>query len=250
MFVKIGLWNQLIRQVAERYGGSARPGGLFSNPSLHMPYGQHYCHLKFRKRNWGQTKKRSTEFTTNWPDRSLGLSIISVDPSLQLIHPRKLVQIQVRDTPFDKFFEIYGFPIEKTHKLLNPQVRWQFEELAKLNGDGKLYVTISSGFLTITKPGYIRDQINLIEFLRLSLALLDQFSLTCVDGIEFEESSSAKLLEQVICPICNEEIIEQMVVCLRCKTPHCRDCWEYNGQCAMFACGEQRFLNTASRQTN
>jgi len=59
----------------------------------------------------------------------------------------------------------------------------------------------------------------------------------------FVNENQASIVVDVKCPICSEEIMHDMVVCNGCKTPHCRDCWQYNGQCATFACGEKRFLS-------
>ena len=63
-----------------------------------------------------------------------------------------------------------------------------------------------------------------------------------VSGIEFVREDEAAVVNDVKCPICSEEITHDMVVCTRCKTPHCHDCWQYNGQCATFACSETRYV--------
>jgi hypothetical protein len=60
-------------------------------------------------------------------------------------------------------------------------------------------------------------------------------------GIQFTEEQSAQVLEQVVCKICGEEIHENLVFCRRCRTPHHRECWQYNGLCSTFACGETEF---------
>ena len=49
-------------------------------------------------------------------------------------------------------------------------------------------------------------------------------------------------MEDFRCPICSNEVMQDMVVCKRCKTPHCAECWEYNGKCATFACMEERCI--------
>jgi hypothetical protein len=39
------------------------------------------------------------------------------------------------------------------------------------------------------------------------------------------------------CPICFSSAV-QPIVCERCGTPHCRDCWSYNEMvCGVFGCG-------------
>lgn len=38
------------------------------------------------------------------------------------------------------------------------------------------------------------------------------------------------------CPVCCESIRQTAVQCARCRTPHHRECWDYAGTCAMYAC--------------
>jgi hypothetical protein len=38
------------------------------------------------------------------------------------------------------------------------------------------------------------------------------------------------------CPVCRSKILEGGTNCPSCETPHHKECWEYNGKCAIFAC--------------
>ncbi len=42
-----------------------------------------------------------------------------------------------------------------------------------------------------------------------------------------------------VCQVCGEELREESLIvkCGQCQTPHHRDCWDYNGKCAVFGCG-------------
>jgi hypothetical protein len=43
------------------------------------------------------------------------------------------------------------------------------------------------------------------------------------------------------CEVCGTELSKGRVVrCARCRTPHHEECWEFNGACSTFACGETR----------
>ena len=45
------------------------------------------------------------------------------------------------------------------------------------------------------------------------------------------------------CQVCGASLAQGAVVrCATCATPHHRDCWEFNGRCSTFACGETRAL--------
>ncbi|MBI3854305.1 MAG: hypothetical protein HY293_01295, partial [Planctomycetes bacterium] len=42
--------------------------------------------------------------------------------------------------------------------------------------------------------------------------------------------------------ICVALLETEVVLCIRCRTPHHQDCWEYARECAMFACGGRRWI--------
>ena len=96
--------------------------------------------------------------------------------------------------------------------------------------------------MTVSKPSFIKNFEQLDDFVRLSLSIYDQLMLTECEGIEFMAKDDVTIIDDVTCPICSEAIEYMTVICLRCKTPHCLDCWEYNGQCATFACNEKRYI--------
>jgi hypothetical protein len=50
-----------------------------------------------------------------------------------------------------------------------------------------------------------------------------------------------KIDAESICKICGASLAEGAVVrCAKCSTPHHRDCWDFNGRCSTFECGETR----------
>jgi hypothetical protein len=44
------------------------------------------------------------------------------------------------------------------------------------------------------------------------------------------------------CLICVSALESEVVLCIRCRTPHHQGCWEYAGECATFACGGRRWI--------
>jgi hypothetical protein len=136
--------------------------------------------------------------------------------------------------------------------MLSDTVQWQLEQLRRLGTGNDLRVSIGKGGLLIKKVGYLKSYEILDNFLRLSLELFDQLMLPYAEGIDFVAPEDVVVCAEVKCPICSEQIVDEMVVCPRCKTPHCLDCWEYNGQCATYACSETRFqrIPSAKRATH
>ena len=111
-------------------------------------------------------------------------------------------------------------------------------------------VSIRRGRIIVSSAGLFRKPERLDDFIRLSLELFDQLQLSQTEGIEFVNHLEAAVIQEMVCPVCSSEIADDLVVCIRCKTPHCKDCWQYNGQCATFSCGETRFaIPVAGRPT-
>ena len=45
------------------------------------------------------------------------------------------------------------------------------------------------------------------------------------------------------CQICGAPLAQGALArCVKCQTPHHRDCWEFNGRCSTFGCGESRAM--------
>lgn len=42
------------------------------------------------------------------------------------------------------------------------------------------------------------------------------------------------------CPVCGLSLMEGVVACGSCRTPHHADCWEYAERCSIFGCGSRR----------
>ncbi|MBI4864835.1 MAG: hypothetical protein HY815_31945 [Candidatus Riflebacteria bacterium] len=53
----------------------------------------------------------------------------------------------------------------------------------------------------------------------------------------------------IICKICGVRIADQVACCSRCFTPHHYDCWTFNGQCSIYACGcrEHQYFDFSER---
>lgn len=251
---KVSQWNRTYLKLSRRYGGigkGLRKGAKtfatvfgLKKPSLRFNYGRTYCWLKNRKRADFSTS-RSTEISMNWPQRNLILEIATF-PRQSFVTGKANVlrQVSVEDPQFQSNFYVSSNKPVTAKRILNNGVQWQLEQLRRHMGNQELLVTIVRGKLTVCKPGYIKSHQELEDFVRFSLNLFDQMMLVDAKGIEFVNDNEASVVNDVKCPICSEEIMHNMVVCSRCKTPHCLDCWQYNGQCATFACSEKRFIST------
>ena len=247
-------WSQSYHKLSKRYGGFSKgfkkSAGTFAvgfglkKPGLYFDYGRTFCRLRNCKRLQFSTN-RSTEMLMNWGDGRLQL-VVSTFPLqghlLGGVSP--LRQVFIDQPQFQSDFYVASNQPEVAKRMLNHHVQWQIEQLRRHTGKRELLIKIGKGKLLVAKPGYIKGHLHLEDFVRFSLNLFDQLMLIGARGIEFVNENQASIVSDVKCPICSEEIRQDMVVCTRCKTPHCRDCWHYYGQCATFACSETRYIST------
>ena len=237
--------NASFIKVGKRYNGNSTNGGvtysfLFSKPTLGFPYRDTVCQLRIR---------RSGAFETRLVTE-LRVQLVSALPDMEITTGERRRREFTRDPSTwlnsddeqIKRFSVASKDLDEAERFLTSPVVWQLEQLRRHAGSDALSVTIRRDVLHIKKPGVLSNYQQLDDFVRYALQLFDQMLLSQAKGIEFVNDETASVIDDVKCPICSEDIIHDMVVCTRCKTPHCRDCWQYNGQCATFACSETRFM--------
>ena len=244
---RVTRWNRNYELLSKRYSGDKDHkkgliyGVVFNRPRLTFDYGRTFCALRNRKSFLFSTR-RSTELSMIWPDKKLRLEVSTFPSRNRGWSAKSMKQVDVSSPQFQADFFISSNKPFSAQRLLNSGVQWQIEKLRRHMGNCELVVNIQHGNLLVSKPGYIKKHQPLDDFVRFGLDLFDQMMLVNAEGIAFVNENQAAIISDVKCPICSEEIMQDMVVCTRCKTPHCRDCWNYNGQCATFACSETRFI--------
>lgn len=246
--VRFGRWAKSYITLAKRYHGNVFfPMG---KPRMSFKYGDVYCVLKNTTSR--HKSNRQTQLVTKWRDRRLKLLITSINDPAKYSRTRNLHRVHVNpesDVPGEHFSVFTNLP-DVVNQMLNPTTIWQIRQLIRHDGRSGIEISIQVGQMRVSKPGYIKESQTLDDFVRFSLELLDQFKLALNQDIKFVAEKDAAVIEDVTCPICSGKIYGQMVSCVRCKTPHCADCWEYNGQCATFACNETRFTGSHSVSAN
>ncbi len=234
-------WNQSYRVLGKRYVGKQPKEGVMSGyflttPTLTFDYGRTFCKLKSRRPVFSPRSK-VTEFWMSWPDHRL-----RVDLTAPRVDSRRWGMKPVSIRPdFDRQFSVLANQPDQVAKMIAAPAQWRLDQLRTLGASNDLLVVINRGQMVISKNGFLIDYRQLDELVRLSLELFDQWMLGYTEGIDFVQTEEATICDEVKCPICSEQIEGVMVVCPRCQTPHCQDCWEYNGQCATYACQETKY---------
>ena len=243
LFVRFGQWYKSYEKLAARYNGSFKAGSLFSRPSLTFRHADSNCLLKNRNQTIGHGSS-STQLIVDGHDPKIKLLVTTAASEVRYWNQRGLIPVSLPPEFAEHNFEAQcNFP-EQAAAMFKASALWKLRQLAHHVGQDGIEIRLEQGKLTISQSGFIKEFQPLDDFVRFGLELHHQFAFKTTPEIEFVEQGLATIIETVQCPICSELIHQSMVICVRCKTPHCVDCWEYNGQCATFACGETRFLRS------
>ena len=259
LFIKTGLvlsnrrsWALEYQSVGKRYHGKKSiNAGVSTLTPLSRPV------LNFKYRN--ATVTLASHGSTCFPDqnRETRLSIITIvdivdmevttGPLVDWRWTRDGKRKIVFDQPeFQATFQGASASPVEAKRQLNKDIRWQLENLRRSSATGQLRIRTSRQSLDIAVPGDLRSCQPIDDFVRMSLKLYDLFAMQEMAGLNFLNEDEVMLVESMKCPICSEEIETETVCCVRCQTPHCRDCWSYNGECATYACNETRYTEVGS----
>lgn len=153
--------------------------------------------------------------------------------------------IRIGDDEFDRRFVVKANDAKFAREYLDGAARQALEDLRNLLGNDRILVSLNSSRLMVRKESVLSDPDDLAVFADLACRLQDRIELFWqrASGIEIlEETTSAPDAAPPTCQICGSVIAPEVRVnCRRCSTPHHKDCWEFNGQCSTYACGEKRF---------
>ena len=242
--------HTILNPIRERFGAeNLRPNRLGElnvfRPALVFDYGRTMARLKHYGKPWNRANQ-STVLETSF-DLSSGqqVSIVSRDASSG--QQPKANFLETGDEEFDQKFYVYTNEPSVAKKLLTDAVKWKLSELKNLQSS-ELRVQLDGGMLKTTVQHWFGSGQDLLDFTQCALELFDQMMLHKAEGVEFLHQNQAAVIEDFRCPICSDDVMHEMVVCRRCKTPHCAECWEYNGKCATFACMEERCIRVEEQE--
>ena len=239
--LKSDSWNRSYIAIAKKYGGQCHPANWFGRPSARFRYGEAHCFLstvKTKVAGGGEF----TQLSTSWPSSDLRLEVIPRWRSNRLWPLAGMEEFRTGSVEFDERFLVRASDKELAQAFLSEGVRWQISRLCSFLASNDVYVMLNRGSFVVKKPTYIKNRQVLDDFVRFTLEMFDQGMMTRTVGIEFVSDSKGKIVDEIKCQICGGEIQLDLVTCIRCRTPHCRECWEYNGQCATYGCGEDRYV--------
>ncbi len=234
-----------LERLARRLRGKVQPGGLMAYPELCFPHGGRTATLKYT--GGGENESPRTYLTIPWPNGCLRCEIFPEGPLTPL---RKLIgmqDIEIGSPQFDRQFIITGNDEAAINAFLTPDAQARLFDLLRLDNSTAfsapgLYLQIASGMLTVTKASYLSDGVILDRFIRLFLQFFDASLSDPTAGIEFLGRPIDTGVIEPHCVVCGELLSSDLVSCRSCRTPHHRECWQYFGGCATYACGGKQHV--------
>ena len=237
-----------LEQLARRLRGNLQPSGLFKYPELRIPHLGRTATLKYTA--GGENESNKTHLTIPWPSGRLRCEIFLEGPFSGL---RKLIgmqDIEIGSPDFDRQFIITGNDEAAIKAFLTPVAQARLLDLLRVDATTafsvpNLYLQISNGLLTVTKASYLTDIETVDRFIQLFLAFYEAANAVPNSGIEFLGAvsvQSADISDLPHCIVCGEALRSDLVTCRSCRTPHHKDCWQYFGGCATYACGGKQYV--------
>lgn len=153
--------------------------------------------------------------------------------------------LRIGEPGFDARYVVKSNDEKFARDYLDGAARQAVEDLRSLLGNDRILVSLNPSRLMIRKESVIDSPDALKSLADLAGRLHDRIDVFWqrASGIEIlDEPATPAAQGEAVCPICGSKIApESRVVCRRCGTPHHEDCWDFNGRCSTYACGEKRF---------
>lgn len=134
-------------------------------------------------------------------------------------------------------YVLFHYEANEGYQLLGDGVRQQIGVLRESPVSSRIELDFVPGGLVVRKvwPTIVAD--NAIRFVHQVLTLRDQLALVLSGDITFVADAVAIPAGDVICKVCGDPVTSGVVYCVRCQTPHHRECWNYGHGCSVYGCG-------------
>lgn len=244
-------WDALRQMIIKRFGyGVSKPWLLetvvSNSPRFRFRYRGIPSYLKVRSAGCYKSKPAMISFSVDWPERAKAWIVSTEEPNQGRLV--KLPLVLHGASPFQKRFFVYSRDLKTVSSLITPPVQHALLQMLTHGRPGDrateaecMSLHSTRGRLTFRKKTNNNDPQEIEKFMRCCLHIFDQMVLGDVEGVTYLENDLT-VIEDVVCPVCSGTIEEDLVLCSSCQSPHCRECWQYNGRCATFACSETDFV--------
>ncbi|MBW3599224.1 MAG: hypothetical protein KY475_18385, partial [Planctomycetes bacterium] len=191
----------------------------------------------------GRPKRRYLQVHIHFPDPQLRCEAFPRRPGLRETPFKGMSDVRSGASSFDAEYVVRGESADQTQRFFSDGVQLQMNRIRYVLGNDDVYVSAHRGRLLVKKEFPRHGGVEQIEELvGWALELYDQAMLTRSGSIEFPQHQTINTIDQCICKVCGDELLDDVVLCRRCKTPHHRDCWLFFGACSTYGCREPEFM--------
>ncbi len=233
--------NLVFSYLSQRYAGELQPAGFWRHPRVRFLHEGQPVEVLTEPAGM-DPEILYTVFRTSWPDPDLFLEVYPARFYTGVIRLFGGQDILTGARRFDRDFRVRGSDAERVRAILSAGVQGQMEQLRNLTAARDFHCLIAHGVLSVQKRGLLLEPARLARFTSLALELAEQAALTNMAGIEIVAERTLPARGDAVCRVCGDPIQANIVYCRLCKTPHHHDCWVYNGACAIYGCGEKRYI--------
>jgi hypothetical protein len=243
----LGKLRQVFQRFGELYDGQMHDRQLFESPKVSFAYHGSRALLSIYESSEA-TPQLYTQLTftmpAGWEHR---LEVFPQRYREDDVKYLNVDDIRVGDPEFDPRYVVKSESERFAKEYLDGKSRQAVEDLRNLLGNDRILVSVNSSRLMVRKQSVLASLDDLTAFAELSCALYDRLAVFWQreSGIEIlDDAPPEEAVNDPVCQVCGARIpADNRVYCRRCRTPHHKDCWEFNQRCSTYACGEQRFTS-------
>ena len=234
-------WNDAFAYVARQYHGSYTGGGWFSEPSVRLMYG--LAHARLTCYSLGRSGKTVVQLVIEQREVRCRCEMLSRPSTVTLVPSLAgLSEVELNWGRQFARWQVAAADYDEARHLLTDAVRLALDRVWLHPLPRDTAVSLLPGWIVIRKVWDSPRASDLATFVELACSLNDQVQLAAAAGIEFLASDEAQVIDEASCCVCCEQLREEVVFCVRCKTPHHHDCWEYSGGCSTYGCGGRMYF--------
>ena len=269
-FIRTMAVRDSFRTLARKYVGTYYSNGWFQFPEVAFRQAGILYRVRLTASRQNRLKK-VLMMTANWRDQRFRMRLVPGKTAYSPAERAKIPERIVGDRAFDEAFYLQSNAEEDLSHLFNQDVKSALLKQLTRRRNVEAELLVVGGVMILRRRANFstgKDLISNVEgFVKIhqlmlaALAIADGPAQLTEDEIRFlpEKQERIEIRDDIelkvvaeqsrtpVCQVCGCEILEEQVECRSCDTAHHRDCWEYNGKCSTFACGEHRIRKKTRR---
>lgn len=251
-----GSRHRAYRTLASRFHGRYENRGMSEPPTVSFSYKGSNVRVglapKIQGQNLGPRTRVVARFRQGLPFR---LELAPRNRPSPPQAPKGTRFVRVGDLEFDRTFLVQANDADMAREFLGPTVRGALARLIHFAPPGGMLMSINPERLLVQVDrnlamhgDWLLATVN--ETLTIHDGLQDGVASKLGQGISIVATGPSALEDTgpPICKVCGESIVFPGVLCVVCKTPHHRDCWEFVGSCSIYGCNSKQSMSEGASE--